>query len=51
MFDALTADRPYRAAMPLGKALGIMQADLGTALDPACFAALRSGLGSIGFVE
>lgn len=44
VFDALTANRPYRAAMPIPKALGIMAADLGTAFDPACFAALERAL-------
>ena len=47
VFDALTADRPYRAAMPLEKALGIMRADLGTAFDPDCFAALERALAAI----
>ncbi len=47
VFDALTADRPYRAAMPLEKALGIMRADLGTAFDPTCFAALERALAAI----
>lgn len=47
VFDALTADRPYRAAMPLEKALGIMRADVGTAFDPACFAALERALAAI----
>ncbi len=47
MFDALTADRPYRAAMPLDKALGIMRADLGSAFDPICFAALERALATI----
>jgi putative nucleotidyltransferase with HDIG domain len=40
VFDALTADRPYRAAMPISRALAIMAEGLGTATDPACFAAL-----------
>jgi putative nucleotidyltransferase with HDIG domain len=44
IFDALTADRPYRAAMPLAKALDIMAADVGTAIDGACFAALKRAL-------
>ena len=39
-FDALTADRPYRPAMPLEKALGIIRAETGSAVDPDCFAAL-----------
>ena len=44
IFDALTADRPYRAAMPVDKALSIMTEMLGTALDPHCFAALKRAL-------
>ena len=44
IFDALTADRPYRAAMPLSKALAILDADTGTAVDGAVVAALREGL-------
>jgi HD-GYP domain-containing protein (c-di-GMP phosphodiesterase class II) len=46
IFDALTADRPYRAAMPVTKALAIMTDMVGTAIDADCFAALRRGLGS-----
>ena len=34
VFDALTAERPYRAAMPISKALAIMEKDLGAAIDP-----------------
>jgi HD-GYP domain-containing protein (c-di-GMP phosphodiesterase class II) len=44
IFDALTADRPYRAAMPVDKALSIMTEMVGTALDPVCFDALRASL-------
>ena len=33
-----------RAALPVPKALAIMRADLGTAFDPACFAALEQAL-------
>lgn len=47
VFDALTADRPYRAAMPLEKALDIMRADLDKAFDPACFTALERALSAI----
>ncbi|QQR37495.1 HD domain-containing protein [Devosia oryziradicis] len=43
IFDALTADRPYRKAMPVSQAFVIMEADLGTAIDPDCLAALRRG--------
>ena len=44
VFDALSAERPYRAAMPIARALAILDADAGTAFDPACIAALKSGL-------
>ena len=44
IFDALTADRPYRASMPLEKALAIMEDMVGTALDPVCFDALRRAM-------
>ncbi len=46
VFDALTADRPYRAAMPIEKALEIMTGMTGTAIDSDCFAALCSGIGA-----
>lgn len=48
IFDALTADRPYRAAMPIAKALAIMSESVGTAIDPDCFDALRRVLGRLG---
>ncbi len=41
IFDALTADRPYRAAMPVTKALHLMAEMVGTAIDANCFAALQ----------
>jgi putative nucleotidyltransferase with HDIG domain len=44
IFDALTADRPYRAAMPVNKALAIMSDMVGTQIDPDCFDALRGAL-------
>jgi len=44
IFDALTADRPYRKAMSAGEALAIMRADVGTAIDARCFAALERSL-------
>lgn len=45
-YDALTADRPYRAAMPQEKALAIMAGEVGKAVDGECFAALRSMVGN-----
>jgi HD-GYP domain-containing protein (c-di-GMP phosphodiesterase class II) len=44
VFDALTADRPYRPAMPVSKALAIMTGEAGTALDPDCLNALKLAL-------
>lgn len=44
IFDALTADRPYRAALPVEEALRIMASDVGTAIDPQCFNALQMAL-------
>jgi HD-GYP domain-containing protein (c-di-GMP phosphodiesterase class II) len=41
IFDAITAERPYRGAMPIHKTLAIMQESVGTAIDPACFASLK----------
>ncbi|MEO8904148.1 MAG: HD domain-containing phosphohydrolase [Polyangiaceae bacterium] len=41
IFDAITAARPYRAAVPIEQTLGIMAETVGTALDPECFAALQ----------
>ena len=47
IFDALTADRPYRAAMPMAKALAIMSEDVGKAIDQTCFEALKTALAEI----
>jgi HD-GYP domain-containing protein (c-di-GMP phosphodiesterase class II) len=47
VFDALTADRPYRTAMPAAKALAIMADDVGKAFDPECFAALKRALADV----
>ena len=44
VFDALTADRPYRAAMSVDTALDIMRADVGKAFDPDCLAALEAAV-------
>lgn len=39
-YDALTADRPYRAALPVAAALEIMAREVGGAIDGDCFEAL-----------
>ena len=41
VFDAISADRPYRAATPIPQTLETMRAMVGSALDPRCFAALQ----------
>lgn len=42
--DALSAERPYRAAMPRERVLEIMRRDAGPALCPESFAALEQAL-------
>jgi HD-GYP domain-containing protein (c-di-GMP phosphodiesterase class II) len=41
IFDAITAKRPYRDAVPIEQTLAIMAETVGSALDPQCFAALE----------
>lgn len=41
IFDAITAERPYRGATPLDKTLQIMSENVGTALDDRCFDHLK----------
>jgi HD-GYP domain-containing protein (c-di-GMP phosphodiesterase class II) len=48
IFDALTAVRPYRAAMSIASALATMSEGVGTAIDPDCFNALRQAIGGLG---
>ncbi len=42
VYEALTADRPYRAGMPVDKVLGIMASDVGAAFDRELFDAAES---------
>jgi hypothetical protein len=42
MYEALTSERPYRAAMRSEEALAIIRAESPHALDPAAAAALAS---------
>ena len=44
IFDAITAERPYRGAIPIAQTLDIMAKTVGTALDADCFAALRQAM-------
>lgn len=41
-YDALSSDRPYRAALPTEQALAIIAADIGTAVDGDCVDALSA---------
>ena len=41
IFDAITAERPYRGAVPIPQTLEMMAKTVGTALDPLCFDALK----------
>ena len=51
VFDALTADRPYRKAIPVSQALAIIRADAGTALDPVCVLALESAIAKSSIID
>ena len=44
VFDALTADRPYRAVMSIERALEIIDEGVAQAFDPDCVEALKRGL-------
>ena len=44
IFDAISADRPYRGATPVPQTLAIMAEMVGTAIDPLCFDALKQAL-------
>jgi HD-GYP domain-containing protein (c-di-GMP phosphodiesterase class II) len=41
-YDALTSERPYRGAMPIEQALATMAEEVGKAIDPDAFAALKA---------
>mgnify|MGYP000993846165 CR=1 FL=1 len=47
IFDALTAERPYRAAMTVSAAFEVMARDVGTAIDHDCFAALQRAIAAL----
>ncbi|MGH6609770.1 MAG: HD-GYP domain-containing protein, partial [Burkholderiaceae bacterium] len=39
--DAISADRPYRSAVPIPQTLQMMAETVGTVIDPLCFEALK----------
>ncbi|MFD6321181.1 HD domain-containing protein [Methylorubrum populi] len=47
VFDALTADRPYRKAMPVEQAVEIMRREVDTAFDADCFGALERAIAKL----
>ncbi|MCH1920535.1 HD-GYP domain-containing protein [Shewanella sp. A3A] len=47
IFDAITAERPYRGAIPVPKTLEIMAENVGSSIDPHCFAALTAALAKL----
>jgi len=47
IFDAITAERPYRRAIPPLEALAMMEKTVGTALDARCFAALKEAVARV----
>ena len=47
IFDAISAERPYRPALPITKVLSIMREHINTAIDLECFEALVRALDHI----
>lgn len=47
IFDAITAERPYRGAIPIPKALEMMAQTVGTALDSRCYHALQLAIAQL----
>jgi putative nucleotidyltransferase with HDIG domain len=48
IFDAITAKRPYRDAVPIEKTLKIMESECGTAIDEVVLDALKSQIPELG---
>jgi HD-GYP domain-containing protein (c-di-GMP phosphodiesterase class II) len=44
IFDAITAERPYRGAIPIPRTLEMMAETVGSAIDATCFEALKAAL-------
>jgi putative nucleotidyltransferase with HDIG domain len=47
IFDAITAERPYRGAVPVDQTLEMMKKTVGTAIDPDCYAALCKAMADV----
>ena len=48
IFDAITAERPYRGAVPVAKTLSIMREEVDKAIDARCLAALERIVDGLG---
>ncbi len=51
IFDAITADRPYRGPIPVDKALQIMANEVDSAIDRDCFNALKAAVVELNIVS
>lgn len=51
IFDAITAKRPYRDAVPVARTMEIMEQEVGKAIDRNCLIALRSCLPTWTFLQ
>lgn len=47
IFDAITAERPYRGAIPIPQTLEMMAETLHTAIDERCFEALKKAIAKL----
>lgn len=47
IFDAITAERPYRGAIPVDRTLDMMAENLHTAIDSECFDALKLAIAKL----
>lgn len=47
IFDAITAERPYRGAIPIPRTLEMMAESLHTAIDERCFEALKLAIAKL----
>ncbi len=51
IFDAITATRPYRGPIPVPRTLEMMAENVGTAIDPTCYEALKAALARMNNLE
>ena len=49
IFDAITAERPYRGPIPVPDAMAMMEKERGAAIDGVCLDALKQALPDLGF--